>query len=276
VIAAEQADGGGDIPEDMLSAFVAANQLSWQSHVRLQVIISDANAHGYQNRHCDNYPSGRCPDQSKESGYPSLPQAVAQLAHVFHVDTIFCKLNGETTATGEAILEQYPDGKGFGTLSMGRGAQSFKEKVMACITNVLLSTITKTTVEGLQTYDGSTVSALTNLIKSSVRETLTDLGIALTEEPKKKEGEDDGGDKKAKRKAQTDWQRLERELQLEQMNPVRMALGMPVLAATKLSNAAQLALYKAGVTVEALMENNYPEEIVASYQNFVVSLLAKA
>ena len=281
----QDASGGGDAPEDMLSGFVAAASLSWQSHIRLQVIISDANAHGYEKSLYgfggDDFPSGRCPDQEGPH-YPSLPQAVAFLANNLSVDTIFCKLNNKTMeTTGQAIYEQYPNGKGFGTLSMLSGASSFRDKIMQCITNVVLSTITKSHVEGLQTYDGSTVSTLTNLVKSSVRETLLELGETLLPESDTKESNekvDEHEDPAAakRRKAQSDWQRLQRELQLEQMNPVRMSLGMPVLAATKLANAVQLALYKAGVTVEALTENNYPEEIVFAYQNFILSLLSKA
>ena len=41
-IRGQSASGGGDAPEDLLSAMVAARTLSWSSHIRLSVIITDA------------------------------------------------------------------------------------------------------------------------------------------------------------------------------------------------------------------------------------------
>eukprot|EP00011_Vannellida_sp_DIVA3-517-6-12_P010743 CAMPEP_0114603848 /NCGR_PEP_ID=MMETSP0168-20121206/242_1 /TAXON_ID=95228 ORGANISM="Vannella sp., Strain DIVA3 517/6/12" /NCGR_SAMPLE_ID=MMETSP0168 /ASSEMBLY_ACC=CAM_ASM_000044 /LENGTH=681 /DNA_ID=CAMNT_0001814663 /DNA_START=32 /DNA_END=2077 /DNA_ORIENTATION=- len=46
VIAAQKANGGGDIPEDISGAFHAASQLSWASKFKLIVHIADAPCHG--------------------------------------------------------------------------------------------------------------------------------------------------------------------------------------------------------------------------------------
>lgn len=288
VIAGQQAGGGGDSPEDLLSGLVAVNTLSWSSDIRLQVIITDANAHGYNSYvEGDYYPSGKCPDQAADASYPSLPQIMATLAHEKLVDTFFCQLNESTLKTLNVIAEAYTDGRrGFGTLTLDRQASDFKDKIIACVSSALASTIADTQVSGLQTADGVTLSSLMSSLNASLRETLLEMGSSeaeaddVKEEDKVLEDVDEWESAeeaapKAAPKPQTDYERLLRELELQELTPVRIALRLPVWANATLTNKAAEALFKAGVTAEQMVQGNYPEPIVASFTQFLQGALSR-
>eukprot|EP01039_Chlorochromonas_danica_P006531 gene6531-7204_t len=266
VIRGQHASGGGDAPEDLLSAFVAAAELEWQSDIRIQVIITDANAHGHEPGGGDSHATGRCPDQSPP--YPSLEEALTALAEPLLVDTLFGKLNTSTEPTQRALYEVYQSvcgGQGFGTISMDQsGADSFREKVLAAVSDAILGSLTQKDVAGLQSADGVSVSAVTGSMNAFLRESFSKLGISLATSVK--DGEQEIGE--------TDWERLERELQLEELQPVRLALQMPLPPGQdSLSQRAANALYQAGLTVEVLEQNGYPDLIIDSYRTFIHSHL---
>lgn len=80
---------------------------------------------------------------------------------------------------------------------------------------------------------------------------------------------------KVRKVADTDWQRLQRELQLEELQPVRMALSMPLAThLLTLSQKACQALFRAGLTAEELVANGYPEPILDAYRTFLAESLS--
>lgn len=60
--------------------------------------------------------------------------------------------------------------------------------------------------------------------------------------------------------ARTDYERIMSELNLEELNPVRLALGLPI--EMSLLDKAVEVLLSAGVTVQDLINQNYPTEII--------------
>lgn len=262
-IRSEEPDGGNDAPEDMLSGLVAAAALRWTGDVRVMVIITDADAHGTGPKHGDNYPDGRCPDQ-RAAGYPSLAQAMGSLAEGLRVDTFFCKLNNGNEPTQRALKAVYDErcgGQGFGTIAMQQqGVENFRASVLAAVSTAVLGTLAAKDVSGLQTADGTSVSSLLGSLLASTRESLAGLGLSLED----------------KKDAETDMQRLERELLLEELQPVRAALGMPWPAHLQtLSAKAAQALHRAGLTVEALLANGYPAPIIEMYTAYLQKTLAQ-
>lgn len=267
-IANEGASGGADEPEDMLSAFTTAATLRWESMIRLMVIIADAPAHGYclagPYNH-DNYPSGLCPDQTV-----AIPEAMHTLAETNRIDTLFCQLTTRTTVTQNVIMNAYAEhgNAGFGTISMlNGGATNFRDKIVSAISQAVLKSLAVEDVKGLQTADGITVSSLQSSLNASIRESCNALGLTKMEAVMEKE--------KTEKTAETDWNRLERELEGESLTLVRMALRMPVLSSMKLSYAAAEALYKAGLSVEQLTELSYPSQIVDVYREYLAARLSR-
>jgi hypothetical protein len=93
-IGRERASGGGDGPEDVISAMVAVRELEWRGDMRACVFIADAPAHGYSPTHTnwgDDFPTGLCPDQRM-----TLPQVMQQVAEEQGVDLLCTKLGGYT------------------------------------------------------------------------------------------------------------------------------------------------------------------------------------
>jgi hypothetical protein len=258
--------GGGDEPEDLLSGLVAARRLDWRSHVRLSVVITDAPAHGYAGAgDGDDYPSGRCPDQT-EGVYPSFAEAMSNLALTSGVDTLFCKVTASSTNdTIQAIASVYPDNAGFGTMEMTDDEGTFREQLIGSISHAIVSTITEVGISGLQTVDGITLSALMASINSSVRESLAALDLPTT-------AASTGIAKETSAKApESDFQRLQRELELNELNPVRIALGLPLFSDSTLSLIASRALLLAGCTAQQMEDHGYPPILVKSFQDYVAN-----
>ena len=177
----EQASGGGDAPEDVISAFEAATALSWRGDVRVAVFIADAPAHGWMGgaRHddglgcgSDDFPSGMCPDQSTP-----LPDLVTELASTHGVDLLCTKLNASTERMQRMFADRYKaldaTGAGFGALSLTRGASCFKAAILGSLTSALVQLIAPSVESpGVQTFDGQTLSALMATLHASLRESI--------------------------------------------------------------------------------------------------------
>lgn len=249
----QEARGGGDAPEDLLSAIVACNGLTWQSDVRVAVIVTDANAHGYSEAYeKDYYPTGRTPDQV--SPYPSLHDAVTELAEKHKVDTLFCAVNNSTQPTIEAIRSRYSMG-GFGVINMNEGVNAFREQILAGITVAVLGPMASTSIKGLQTADGTNVGSIMTSLKASLRET-----IRMTADKTKEEDPMDEEKDESAGVPLTDWQRLQADLELDELAPVRVALGMKV--EDSLAIRSGIALLNAGLSVDMLLESGYPVQVV--------------
>ncbi len=63
-------------------------------------------------------------------------------------------------------------------------------------------------------------------------------------------------------KPETDFQRLIRELHLEYLDPVRVALGLSFRTKNTLTERSCLALFDQGLSVEELVDKGYPKGIV--------------
>lgn len=141
-----------------------------------------------------------------------------------------------------------------------QGVQSFRAQVLSSVAAAVLGSLAEKDVMGLQTADGSSVSSIANSLQASIRESLSALGVVDAEEEEKK--------------AESDWERLQREMVIEALQPVRMALGLPLPAnAETLSHRASAALYKAGLTVEMLEKNGYPQPVIAAFRAYLQTLL---
>lgn len=276
-------EGNADTTEDLLTGLVEASKLDWQSDMRLMVIVTDANAHGFGDD-VDRYEhGGRCPDQA--APYPSFQEAVRDLAERLAVDTLFCHLSYSSGPTEQAMQKEYRSicgESGFGVTSMY--SSTFCAQVLEGLQAAVLSTLSAKDVSGLQSADGQMLSSLVSSLTASLRESLTAYGQEQAAKPmdvdddddEEEEGEDDKEeDAVSKKPAETDWQRLQRELLLEDLQPVRMALGMPLApTAQTLSQKAAQVLYKAGLTVQTLQANRYPDPIIHTFQTFLHSTLA--
>lgn len=178
LLQAQQAGGGDDLEEDVLSGAMGCLGLNWSSHLRMVIHVADAPAHGYGQGGGDNYPSGLCPDQLPP--HLNLPQALSRLAEVHGVDYLFCRIQSGTGKMEKMISDTY-NGDGFGTLSMNRGADVFKEAILSTVSNSLLKLISPEDISGLVTFTGDTVSSLMNTSCSSLRESITNASRLLKE-----------------------------------------------------------------------------------------------
>jgi hypothetical protein len=311
VIRAQQPSGGGDLPEDVLSAFtLARTNFSWNSDLRLMLFVADAPAHGYCAPSQDYHRSGRCPDQAHP--HLDLKETTIALADQCQVDLLFCKLGPATQEMEELFQEIYGSG-GFGILPITSGTDSFRAAILATISSSILKVLAPENIDGLQTFAGATASSLFGTVNSSLRESLAsiaktfhddmevvndivgedgiDLGITGGEDDEEAEDDDenetgDDGETKievakgegektveapVKRtnpvttSARTDYERIMSELNLEELVPVRLALGMPV-DISLLDKSAEI-LFNAGVTVQDLHDQGYPEGIIEALTN---------
>jgi hypothetical protein len=240
-IRAQRANGGGDAPEDLLSGIVAASELTWQSHVRIAVIITDAEAHGYAGGQGDYHKSGLCPDQLPP--HPTLPQALHRLANELNVDTLYCQIGGQATNTQQFCASLYPVG-GFGCIPLQHGATGFYEQILAGVQVAVLDTLTPPNVSGIQSASGVTLSAVVSSLTASVRESTA--GLTKPD---------------AERKPLSDWERLRRDLELDELAPVRFALGL--MTPDRLSVRSGLVLLQSGITVDTLRQQGCPEGLLA-------------
>ena len=178
-IAAEEADGGGDGPEDVLIALEAACGLAWQGDMRVCVFIADAPAHGFSGSSEleDDFPGGLCPDQRTP-----LPTVVRRLADEKGVDMLCTELNASYTKTMFAMFHErgYAGGDGFGVLPMSAGGAAFKSALLGTLSTALLGLIAPSVqTAGVQTFDGTTLSAVTATLTSSLRESIDDAAALL-------------------------------------------------------------------------------------------------
>lgn len=256
LINAQQASGGDDMPEDMLSAITRANTLNWSSHIRIAVIITDAEAHGYYYDFPggDNHKSGRCPDQV--APHLDLKESVLHLKHNIGCDILYCKIHDGSKNTMGMIQEQYNDG-GFGVISLDEGAHAFADKILSGISTVILKTIAPINVSGLQTADGITISSITSSFATSIRESILQHGNVIKEEVAP---------------SLSDYERLKRDLELDELAPARVALGLD--GTETLAIQASIALLNLGLTATQLREMGYPEDIIAKL-NEATSVLSK-
>jgi hypothetical protein len=174
VISREDAEGGGDGPEDVLIAIEAINRFSWRGDVRVCVFIADAPAHGFSGRDGgrDDFPGGMCPDQ-----HTPLPEMLSRLAVDHGVDLLCTKLCGYTDTMfkmfGEVYARTNTSGAGFGVLPIESGVGQFKAAILGSLTTALCSLIAPSVdTPGVQTFDGQTVSALSATLTASLRESI--------------------------------------------------------------------------------------------------------
>lgn len=313
VIAAEDASGGGDGPEDVISAMEAARHLAWKGDMRVCVFIADAPAHGYSP--CsggDDFPRGMCPDQ-----HTPLPKVTAKLANEKGVDLLCAQLNGQTDKMFSMFAECYPGGAGFGVLPLD--AAAFQSALLGTLSSAMLSLIAPSVkTPGVQTFDGSTLSALISTLNASLRETV-DAAAAQLRAPSADEeaaaraerqeviaaaververleaavssateAERDGGELAAARArldavksrapptkaARGDAARLRAALEADELRPVRLALGLPV-PTEALAVEAAASLLKAGVCVGDMVAKGYPEPFITAMQASAATLMRR-
>lgn len=190
-----------------------------------------------------------------------------RLADAKKVDTFFCQSNDSTVHTQRALKLSYDTlcgGKGFGTISLQtQGVQSFRAQVLANLTQAVAGSLAEKDIAGMQTADGVSVSSLAGSLQASIREGLAELGCVL---------DDDDGEEKKEMTAETDWQRLQRELQLEALHPVRLLLGVQMPQVDTLLASAAQVLWQAGLQIEQqLQAKGYPEPIQQAYLAFLKS-----
>jgi hypothetical protein len=227
--------------------------LNWSSHIRIAVIITDAEAHGYYPGG-DNHKSGRCPDQV--APHLDLKESVLHLKHNIGCDILYCKIHDGSKNTMSMIQEQYNDG-GFGVISLDEGAHAFADKILSGISTVILKTIAPINVSGLQTADGITISSITSSFATSIRESILQHGSIIKEEVAT---------------SLSDYERLKRDLELDELAPARVALGLD--GTETLAIKASIALLNLGLTATQLREMGYPEDIIAKL-NEATSVLSK-
>lgn len=300
----QHASGGGDIPEDLLSGLNAACNLDWNSHLRFCVLVTDAPAHGFVNDQGDTYPSGYCPDQIVADGYPTFAQCMDRLALRLEVDTFFCLVSSDVTSmrgTVNAMQRPYMEqlgGAGFGAVSLGRGdsnTEYFRKALVAQLTAAIAGSIVTKDLGGLQSYDGQTLSSICGSLLAPLRQTAkseavdvvakTITAYASESETKKAAVESSTGEKSSKKEdLESDWQRFQRDMRQSSLYPVRLALGMPLYVApatkahsngsTSLTALSCEALFRAGLTTQLLVEHNYPDQIVDTFQKHIAAKLA--
>ncbi len=250
----QNASGGNDIPEDLLAGITRANTLSWTSHIRVAVIITDAEAHGYSSG-LDNYKSGRCPDQ--HAPHLDLKESILYLKDRIGCDVLFCKLNDGTKNTMGMIQEQYRDG-GYGVISLSEGANAFADNVLGGISTVVLTTIAPIKVSGIQTADGITFTSIASSFATSVRESILQHGSIINDETPK---------------SLSDYERLKRDLELDELAPARVALGLD--GTETLAIQAATTLLKLGLTASQLREMGYPEDIILKLNEAIAAISKK-
>lgn len=284
VIRDQDASGGGDSPEDLLSAMHTVRSLSWQSDLRFCVVITDAEAHGYDIAG-DRFKAGRCPDQSEADGYLDLPGTMQVLSKDMMIDTFYCDvgLSKRTSDMYKGIYDAI--GGGFGTCNFQQGAAgSLKETIASGIGFAILSNFGGENQAGLQTFDGVTLSSLSSSLNASLRESLAGMQIddefAEADAAASSPSSDDesfsesaasasaSASSRAKavistRKApETDFQRLLRELHMEYLDPVRVVLGLSFRNRNSLTDRTVETLHSAGLTVGMLIEKGYPPGLI--------------
>jgi hypothetical protein len=323
VIRAQQPSGGGDFPEDVLSAFtLARTEFNWTSDLRLMLLVADAPAHGFSTMG-DSYPSGRCPDQVPP--HLNLKETTRALATETQVDLLLCRLAAQSLDKMEVMFQEVYPQAGFGVLPITSGPDAFRVAILSTISSSILKVLAPENVGGLQTFAGATASALFSTANSSLRESLAsikntfplseeaeneekeevgemdvvgaegiDLGMGEegeedegAEEKEEGEGEPVKGEEKvtvsgsssgsgravSSSRCRTDYERLMSELNLEELSPVRLALGLPV-ESSLLDKSAEVLL-SAGVTVQDLKEGGYPQGIIDAMTSAGLRLLEK-
>jgi hypothetical protein len=213
-IAHEEASGGCDEPEDVFAGFKRASELDWQGHVRVLLHLADATAHGCTSGLDyvgDDYPRGT-PDQ----GGKTLAQLCSTLKDPLGgnpgVDLLFCKLNDRTKPLEEMYAQVWNGGGGsdggggggYGCLPMTQGAGAFKEAVLGALSEGLLGLMACEDAQGLQTFDGATLSATLSCLNDSFKESLQAVGKELL------------GDQKMKQQQQEQQQQQQQEQEQEQ------------------------------------------------------------
>ena len=180
----QDASGGGDEPEDVISGVEGMRGLEWRGDVRMCLFVADACAHGYlpgkgAYKGHDDHPTGLCPDQKT-----LLPDLLSEFAHEDGVDLVMCQISDRTSKMEEMFKGVYAAAesdndptaaelgpRGYGVLPMSRGAGVFKEAILSCLSSSLLELIgTDTATSGVQTFDGSTLSSLVSTMNTSLRE----------------------------------------------------------------------------------------------------------
>lgn len=174
-IHSQHPSGGNDAPEDVISGMEAATRLDWQGHIRLVVHVADACAHGYTDRGNadDNFPSGLCPDQRH-----TLPEVLKGLRDTQSVDLLFCRLTSSTRRMERMFQEVY-GAEGFGLVPMTTGASRFRDVILGALSRSLLSLVADVEIAGVQTFQGSTLSAAVATSNASLRESFQAVARAL-------------------------------------------------------------------------------------------------
>ena len=277
-IGKEEADGGGDCPEDVISGFEAALGLAWTGHLRFMVMVADAPAHGYYDGgyRGDDYPSGLCPDQRRD-----LRSLASELAEKKQVDLLFCRLNNTTNKMEEMFQEVYLpySGRGYGSLDLAAGAARFRDALLGTLSSTLLRVMAPSVdIPGLQTFDGITLSSVMATCMSSLKQSVASLSSCVNADPEGGEedtkevveeddtevGDEAAPAKRMKIDRRSDVLRLKAELESRDMAPVRLVLGLPVYGGAALVLQAATTLLEAGVSVEDMESKGYPPEIIAA------------
>jgi hypothetical protein len=95
----EPATGGGDMPEDVVGAYIKVSELEWKAETRIAFHICDAPAHGRQYHNdksiWDTYPNGHPSKTTVEQMMTKMKQLNVNLTFIkltMHTDTMFEKM----------------------------------------------------------------------------------------------------------------------------------------------------------------------------------------
>lgn len=166
------------------------------------------------------------------------------------------------------------------------GLQTFSGATASSLFNTVNSSLRESLSSISKTFNETTSTSAMEVIKDDeVGADGIDLGIEGEEEEAEDKGEDDDGRNTEEKgesvdieppvsmkrprpvttSTRTDYERIMSELNLEELSPIRLALGMPV-EESLLDKSAEI-LFKAGVTVRDLQDQGYPEGIIEVMTN---------
>jgi len=282
--------GGEDYEEDVAGGFEKCIDLMKkkrdQSSLKLVLLIADAPGHGY--------PHGR-PKYGGVDQKERLRKAARKLAAAPHNGGLGCELMFAEIASGttemcdaiDEVLE--PEGTFIDRFEMGHAKSSvFREKIVASVQEVVSHAVAPPTAVGLDVISGTDIGICERLLASRLSNRLQQL---LEEKAEEEATEDEdtemkveSGEAKPKKALPTALGNLLGKLEGEAYNMVRHAMSTvktgvyasyQAPADLGLSKASVSSLIKAGITMEDMVENGYPQHIQEMFEEVLRGMMTE-
>jgi len=313
--AQQPSGGGDLPEDVLAGFVLALNEFNWESDLRLILFVADSPAHGYTvGGHGDNFRSGRCPDQEPPHlNLEETCRALADVSRVdllfcrlnSSTATMEEMFSSVYHSGGFGVLPITSGPEAFRSAILSTISSSIL-KALAPENISGLQTFSGGTASSLfATVNSSLRESLISISKSfrpkedSLKEGMEicpaidevgadgielNLGDEDDEEEKEEEAElkpTEAPTEVPKESriiatataARTDYERILSDLNLEELSAVRLALGMPI--EMSLLDKAVVVLLNAGVTVQDLIAQNYPAEIIEAMTNSGMKKLEK-